>query len=98
MNFEANVYHFTFHNYHYQPSRKLNYNGFYPYKLFGTGFASKATLVAINATAGYPAVLTWSAFGVGLSKIFSTPEKARILNGFLGVSLFAVAIWISLPN
>ncbi len=66
--------------------------------LFGTGFASKATLVAINATAGYPAVLTWSAFGVGLSKIFSTPEKARILNGFLGVSLFAVAIWISLPH
>jgi threonine/homoserine/homoserine lactone efflux protein len=66
--------------------------------LFGTGFASKATLVAINATAGYPAVLTWSAFGVGLSKIFSTPEKARILNGILGVSLFAVAIWISLPH
>ncbi len=66
--------------------------------LFGAGFASKVTLVVINATAGYPAVLTWTAFGVGLSKIFSTPAKARILNGFLGISLFVVAIWISLPH
>jgi len=66
--------------------------------LFGTGFVSKVTLVVINATAGYPAVLTWAAFGVGLSKIFSTPEKARILNGLLGLSLFGVAIWISLPH
>jgi threonine/homoserine/homoserine lactone efflux protein len=66
--------------------------------LFGTGFASKAILVGINAIAGYPAVLTWAVFGVGLSKIFSTPEKARILNGLLGISLFSVAVWISLPH
>ena len=66
--------------------------------LFGTGFTSKAILVGINATAGYPTVLTWAVFGVGLSKIFSTPEKARILNGLLGISLFAVAVWISLPH
>ena len=66
--------------------------------LFGTGFASKAILVTINAIAGYPAVLIWALFGVGLSKIFSTPEKARILNGLLGFSLFAVAVWISLPH
>ena len=66
--------------------------------LFGTGFASKAILVTINAIAGYPAVLIWALFGVGLSKIFSTPEKARILNGLLGFSLFAVAVWVSLPH
>ena len=66
--------------------------------LFGTGLAGKILLVAINGTAGYPAVLTWAAFGMGLSKIFSSPEKARILNGVLGTSLILVAIWVALPH
>jgi len=66
--------------------------------LFGSGFYSKVILVIINALAGFPAVLTWSAFGVGLRKIFSTPIQAKILNAGLGVSLFAVAIWIAMPQ
>jgi len=66
--------------------------------LFGTGFGGKVILVAVNGIFGYPAVLTWAAFGMGLSKIFSTPEKARILNGALGLSLILVAIWVALPH
>ena len=66
--------------------------------LFGTGFGGKVILVAVNGIFGYPAVLTWAAFGMGLSKIFSTPEKARILNGALGFSLILVAIWVALPH
>lgn len=66
--------------------------------LFGTGFTGKFLLVAINAIAGYPAVLTWAAFGVALRRLFSSPEKARILNGALGASLIAVAIWVAMPH
>ena len=66
--------------------------------LFGSGISGKILLVAINASIGYPAVLTWAAFGMGLSKIFSSPEKARILNGVLGISLILVAIWVALPH
>ena len=66
--------------------------------LFGSGISGKILLVAINASIGYPAVLTWAAFGMGLSKIFSSPEKARILNGVLGTSLILVAIWVALPH
>ena len=66
--------------------------------LFGSGVSGKVLLVAINATIGYPAVLTWAAFGMGLSKIFSSPEKARILNGVLGTSLILVGIWVALPH
>tara|TARA_B100000945_G_scaffold90120_1_gene70304 strand:- start:6765 stop:7241 length:477 start_codon:yes stop_codon:yes gene_type:complete len=66
--------------------------------LFGSGVSGKILLVAINAAIGYPAVLTWAAFGMGLSKIFSSPEKARILNRVLGTSLILVAIWVALPH
>ena len=66
--------------------------------LFGSGVSGKILLVAINAAIGYPAVLTWAAFGLGLSKIFSSPEKARILNGVLGTSLILVAIWVAIPH
>ena len=66
--------------------------------LFGSGISGKILLVVINASIGYPAVLTWTAFGLGLSKIFSSPEKARILNGVLGTSLILVAIWVALPH
>ena len=66
--------------------------------LFGSGLSGKILLVAINASIGYPAVVTWAAFGMGLSKIFSSPEKARILNGVLGISLILVAIWVALPH
>jgi threonine/homoserine/homoserine lactone efflux protein len=66
--------------------------------LFGVGFGGKVILVAVNGVFGYPAVLTWAAFGMGLRKIFSSPEKARILNGALGLSLVIVAIWVALPH
>ena len=66
--------------------------------LFGSGISGKVLLVILNALIGYPAVLTWAAFGMGLRKIFSSPEKARVLNGALGLSLILVAIWVALPH
>ena len=66
--------------------------------LFGAGFGGKVILVAVNGIFGYPAVLTWAAFGVGLRRLFSTPGKARILNGALGISLIGVAIWVAIAH
>lgn len=62
--------------------------------LFGTGVLSKLTLVVLNAFAGYPAVLVWAGFGVGLRKAFSSPQNAKRLNIGLGVSLVLLAFWI----
>lgn len=66
--------------------------------LFGTGFMSKALLVAINAGAGYPAVLTWSMFGSILSTLLTSPENGKRLNIALGISLVGVAIWVAMPH
>ena len=66
--------------------------------LFVTGFISKALLVAVNAAAGYPAVLTWSLFGSILSKILTSPENGKRLNIALGISLVGVAIWVAMPH
>ena len=66
--------------------------------LFGTGFMSKALLVAINAGAGYPAVLTWSMFGSILSRLLTSPENGKRLNIALGISLVGVALWVAMPH
>jgi len=66
--------------------------------LFGTGFTGKVLLVLLNLACGLPAVMTWAAFGTVLRKAFSTPESARVLNRVMGLSLFAVAIWIAMPH
>ena len=66
--------------------------------LFGTGFTGKVLLVLLNLACGRPAVMTWAAFGTVLRRAFSTPESARVLNRVMGLSLFAVAIWIALPH
>lgn len=65
---------------------------------FGSSLAAMVMLVGLNAMFGYPAVLTWTAAGVTLNQLFSTPEKAKFLNAFLGLLLFSVAIWIVLPH
>lgn len=65
--------------------------------LFGTGFVGKILLVLLNLACGLPAVMSWAAFGTVLRRAFSTPESARVLNRVMGLSLFAVAIWIALP-
>ncbi len=65
---------------------------------FGYGFLSKVTLVGLNGVFGYCAVLTWTASGVTLSKIFSTPKQAQILNIGLAFTLLSVAIWIIIPH
>ena len=66
--------------------------------LFGTGFTGKVLLVLLNLACGLPAVMTWAAFGTVLRRAFSTPESARVLNRGMGLSLFAVAIWIAMPH
>ena len=66
--------------------------------LFGTGLLSKVALVALNAFVGYPAVLVWAGFGVGLRRVFTSPQNAKRLNIALGLSLIGVAIWIVLPH
>ncbi len=66
--------------------------------LFGTGFTGKVLLVLLNLACGLPAVMTWAAFGTVLRGVFSTPDSARVLNRIMGLSLFAVAIWIALPH
>jgi len=65
---------------------------------FGQGFFSKVGLVGLNGVFGYCAVLTWTASGVTLSKIFSSPKQAKVLNLGLAFSLLVVAIWIILPH
>ena len=64
----------------------------------GTGFEAKALLVFLNLIFGLPAVISWAAFGTLLKSAFSSPESAKNLNRVMGVSLFAVAIWITLSH
>ncbi|MEC8873881.1 MAG: LysE family translocator [Candidatus Thermoplasmatota archaeon] len=66
--------------------------------LFGTGFEAKALLVFLNLLFGLPAVISWAAFGTILKRAFSSPDSAKNLNLVMGVSLFAVAIWITLSH
>ena len=66
--------------------------------VFGTGFEGKIVLVLLNLSFGFPAVLSWAAFGTLLRKIFSGEEAGIWLNRGLGLLLFLVAVWIALPQ
>jgi threonine/homoserine/homoserine lactone efflux protein len=65
---------------------------------FGTGFEHKIALVLLNLSFGFPAVLSWTAFGTLLKRIFSDEESGIWLNRVLGLLLFLVAVWIALPH
>ena len=65
--------------------------------VFGDEYLGKVALVMLNLLFGLPAVMTWAAFGYYLSKLFTTKKSARILNGFFGVALIGVSIWIIAP-
>ena len=60
--------------------------------IFGTGFEGKVALVLLNLSFGFPAVLSWAAFGTLLRKIFSGEESGVWLNRGLGLLLFLVAV------
>ena len=65
--------------------------------VFGNEYPGKVALVMLNLLFGLPAVMTWAAFGYYLSKLFTTKQSARILNGFFGIALIGVSIWIIAP-
>lgn len=62
--------------------------------VFGTGFYSKVILVILSIVLCLPAILSWTAFGKLLRKLFSTPKSATLLNQIMAFSLFIVAIWL----
>ena len=62
--------------------------------VFGSGFESKIILVFLSIILCLPAILSWTAFGTLLRRIFSTPESSVFLNRFLGFSLFLVSVWL----
>ena len=62
--------------------------------VFGDEYLGKVALVMLNLLFGLPAVMTWAAFGYYLSKLFTTKRSARTLNGFFGIALIVVSIWI----
>ena len=66
--------------------------------IFGAGLGGKIALVILNLSFGFPAVLSWAAFGTLLRKIFSGEEAGIWLNRGLGLLLFLVAVWIALPQ
>ena len=65
---------------------------------FGTGFDGKIALVILNLSFGFPAVLSWTAFGTLLRRIFSGEDSGIWLNRGLGLLLLLVAVWIALPH
>ena len=65
--------------------------------VFGDEYPGKVALVMLNLLFGLPAVMTWAAFGYYLSKLFTTKQSARILNGFFGIALIGVSTWIIAP-
>ena len=66
--------------------------------IFGAGFEGKIALVILNLSFGFPAVLSWTAFGTLLRRIFSGEDSGIWLNRGLGLLLFLVAVWIALPH
>lgn len=62
--------------------------------VFGEGTMAKVALVGLNLTFGYPAVLTWTAMGAQLRRIFASETAGRRLNFVLGLLLIGVALWL----
>jgi threonine/homoserine/homoserine lactone efflux protein len=66
--------------------------------VLGEGYDAKAGLVLLNLSFGFAAVLSWTAFGTGLRRIFSRNEDGIRLNQTMGFLLVLVAIWIVVPK
>ena len=66
--------------------------------VLGEGYEAKAGLVLLNLSFGFAAVLSWTAFGTGLRKIFSGNELGIKLNQIMGFLLVLVAVWIVIPK
>jgi len=64
--------------------------------VLGDGYEAKVGLVLLNLSFGFAAVLSWTAFGTGLRKIFSGSESGIKLNQTMGFLLVFVAAWIAL--
>jgi threonine/homoserine/homoserine lactone efflux protein len=65
-------------------------------QVFGTGAMAKVLLVLLNLSFGWPAVLTWAAFGSYLRSLFTSETSGRILNQVFGVALIGVAVYLVL--
>ena len=64
--------------------------------VLGEGYEARVGLVLLNLSFGFAAVLSWTAFGTGLRKIFSGSESGIKLNQTMGFLLVFVAVWIAL--
>jgi threonine/homoserine/homoserine lactone efflux protein len=62
--------------------------------LFGSGAVAKVMLVLLNLSFGWPAVITWAAFGSYLRSIFTSDSSGRVLNRVFGLALIGVAIYL----
>ena len=66
--------------------------------VLGDGYEAKVGLVLLNLSFGFAAVLSWTAFGTGLKKIFNGNESGIKLNQTMGFLLVLVAVWIVMPK
>jgi threonine/homoserine/homoserine lactone efflux protein len=62
--------------------------------LFGAGVISKVLLVLLNLSFGWPAVLTWAAFGSYLRSLFTSERSGKRLNQIFGIALIGVAAYL----
>ena len=66
--------------------------------IFGTSFASKMIIVALNVGIKLIGWIGWGLFGSALKEKFSDEASGILINRIFGFSLFCVAIWILLPK
>ena len=62
--------------------------------VFGSGAVAKVLLVLLNLSFGWPAVITWAAFGSYLRSLFTSDTSGRILNQIFGLALIGVAVYL----
>ena len=65
-------------------------------QVFGSGALAKVLLVLLNISIGWPAVLTWAAFGSYLRSLFTSERSGRALNQIFGLALIGVAVYLVL--
>jgi len=63
-------------------------------QVFGSGALAKVLLVLLNLSFGWPAVLTWAAFGSYLRSLFTSETSGRVLNQGFGLALIGVAVYL----
>lgn len=62
--------------------------------VFGSGAMAKVLLVLLNLSFGWPAVLTWAAFGSYLRSLFTSDTSGKVLNQVFGLALIGVAVYL----